>query len=183
MDKKKLKAYQDRLLAERNALSGVVNRNEDYGREADTEATQDPADKASNSYTKELLFSQSCTVSASPSVVAAALVVATLDDAAVDDDVATAALAAGGVSDQSIGCSPAATSAALAALKHLEPKKPLLAESGLGCTALMITCLTRVELDLMRLSFSCACLPHRMKTTGRVRRVQMVRITWSVTVA
>ncbi len=59
MDKKKLKAYQDRLLAERNALSGVVNRNEDYGREADTEATQDPADKASNSYTKELLFSQS----------------------------------------------------------------------------------------------------------------------------
>ena len=59
MDKKKLKAYQDRLLAERNALSGVVNRNEDYGRVPDTEATQDPADKASNSYTKELLFSQS----------------------------------------------------------------------------------------------------------------------------
>jgi len=59
MDKKKLKGYQDRLITERNALSGVVNRNEDYGREADTEATQDPADKASNSYTKELLFSQS----------------------------------------------------------------------------------------------------------------------------
>ena len=59
MDKKKLKAYQDRLIAERNSLSGVVGRNEDYGREADTEATQDPADKASNSYTKELLFSQS----------------------------------------------------------------------------------------------------------------------------
>ena len=59
MDKKKIKAYRDRLLEERAALLGVVGRNEDYGREADTEATQDPADKASNSYTKELLFSQS----------------------------------------------------------------------------------------------------------------------------
>ena len=59
MDKKKLKNYRDRLLDERAALLGVVGRNEDYGREADTEATQDPADKASNSYTKELLFSQS----------------------------------------------------------------------------------------------------------------------------
>ncbi|MBK6798346.1 MAG: TraR/DksA family transcriptional regulator [Acidobacteria bacterium] len=59
MDKKKLKSYRDRLLEERASLMGVVGRNEDYGREADTEATQDPADKASNSYTKELLFSQS----------------------------------------------------------------------------------------------------------------------------
>ena len=59
MDKKKLKLYRDLLEERRTALSGVVGRNEDYGREADTEATQDPADKASNSYTKELLFSQS----------------------------------------------------------------------------------------------------------------------------
>jgi DnaK suppressor protein len=59
MDKKRLKMFQDRLMTERAALRGVVGRNEDYGREADTEATQDPADKASNSYTKELLFSQS----------------------------------------------------------------------------------------------------------------------------
>jgi DnaK suppressor protein len=59
MDKKKLKTYHDRLITERDALLGVVGRNEDYGREADIEATQDPADKASNSYTKELLFSQS----------------------------------------------------------------------------------------------------------------------------
>ena len=59
MEKKKLKTYRERLLQERDALLGVVGRNEDYGREADTEATQDPADKASNSYTKELLFSQS----------------------------------------------------------------------------------------------------------------------------
>lgn len=59
MDKKKLKTYQERLITERDALLGVVGRTEDYGREADIEATQDPADKASNSYTKELLFSQS----------------------------------------------------------------------------------------------------------------------------
>lgn len=59
MDKKKLKTYHDRLIEERDGLLGVVGRNEDYGREADTEATQDPADKAANSYTKELLFSQS----------------------------------------------------------------------------------------------------------------------------
>ena len=59
MDKKRLKMFHDRLVTERAALRGVVGRNEDYGREADIEATQDPADKASNSYTKELLFSQS----------------------------------------------------------------------------------------------------------------------------
>jgi DnaK suppressor protein len=59
MDKKKLRYYKDRLMEERAKLLGVAGRNEDYGREADTEATQDPADKASNSYTKELLFSQS----------------------------------------------------------------------------------------------------------------------------
>ncbi len=59
MDKKKLSYFKERLLAERAKLLGVVGRNEDHGREADTEATQDPADKASNSYTKELLFSQS----------------------------------------------------------------------------------------------------------------------------
>src|SRR5262249_3260574 len=43
----------------RSALTGMVERTETYGREADREVTQDPADKASNSYTKELLFSQS----------------------------------------------------------------------------------------------------------------------------
>jgi DnaK suppressor protein len=59
MDKKKLKFFRDRLIEERNALLGVVSRNENHGREADQDATQDPADKASNSYTKELLFSQS----------------------------------------------------------------------------------------------------------------------------
>jgi DnaK suppressor protein len=59
MDKKKLKQYEARLQEHRKALLGMVERTEDYGREADMEISQDPADKASSSYTKELLFSQS----------------------------------------------------------------------------------------------------------------------------
>jgi DnaK suppressor protein len=59
MDKKKLKQFEAILLEHRKALAGMVERTEDYGREADSELTQDPADKASSSYTKELLFSQS----------------------------------------------------------------------------------------------------------------------------
>lgn len=59
MDKKKLKQFETILLEQRKALAGMVERTEDYGREADSELTQDPADKASSSYTKELLFSQS----------------------------------------------------------------------------------------------------------------------------
>jgi DnaK suppressor protein len=59
MEKKKIKQFEAKLTAQRNALLGLVERTEDYGREADREVSQDPADKASNSYTKELLFSQS----------------------------------------------------------------------------------------------------------------------------
>jgi RNA polymerase-binding transcription factor len=59
MDKKKLRFFEDKLREKRVALTGMVERTENYGREADREVTQDPADKASNSYTKELLFSQS----------------------------------------------------------------------------------------------------------------------------
>ena len=59
MDKKRIKQYETRLLEHKNALLGIVERTEDYGREADIDVSQDPADKASNSYTKELLFSQS----------------------------------------------------------------------------------------------------------------------------
>lgn len=59
MDKKKIKYFETHLTAKRNELLGLVERTEDYGREADREVSQDPADKASNSYTKELLFSQS----------------------------------------------------------------------------------------------------------------------------
>ena len=59
MDKRKVRQYEARLTEQRNALLGMVERTEDYGREADRDVSQDPADKASNSYTKELLFSQS----------------------------------------------------------------------------------------------------------------------------
>jgi DnaK suppressor protein len=59
MDKKRLRQYEARLIEYRDALLGMVERTEDYGREADRDVSQDPADKASNSYTKELLFSQS----------------------------------------------------------------------------------------------------------------------------
>lgn len=59
MDKKKVKYYEGKLLEKWRSLNGMVERTETYGREADREVTQDPADKASNSYTKELLFSQS----------------------------------------------------------------------------------------------------------------------------
>src|SRR2546422_11371201 len=59
MDKRKVRQYEARLTEQRNALLGMVERTEDYGRETDRDVSQDPADKASNSYTKELLFSQS----------------------------------------------------------------------------------------------------------------------------
>jgi DnaK suppressor protein len=59
MDKERVKSLETKLRERRAALTGVVERTENYGREADTELTQDPADKASNAYTKELLFSQS----------------------------------------------------------------------------------------------------------------------------
>lgn len=61
MDKKRLKQYETKLAKAKDELLGRVERTEDYGREADHDVTQDPADKASNSYTKELLFSQSTT--------------------------------------------------------------------------------------------------------------------------
>jgi len=59
MDKKKLKQYDTKLQEQRRSLLGMVERTEDYGREANRDISQDPADQASNSYTKELLFSQS----------------------------------------------------------------------------------------------------------------------------
>jgi DnaK suppressor protein len=59
MDKKRLKYYQDKLTDKRRALTGVVTSTEDYEREAGLDVSQDPADIASNAYTKDLLFSQS----------------------------------------------------------------------------------------------------------------------------
>ena len=57
MDKRKVKVYRDRLLGRREGLVGQVMEAEQYSRERDSEATQDPADMAANAYTKELLFS------------------------------------------------------------------------------------------------------------------------------
>ncbi len=59
MDKKKAETYRKRLLAKQEELQRLVSKSEQDGREADEEATQDLADKAANSYTKEFLFHQS----------------------------------------------------------------------------------------------------------------------------
>jgi DnaK suppressor protein len=59
MDKRKQKAYRDRLLARREGLFRQVTEAEMSSRERDAEATQDPADMAANAYTKELLISMS----------------------------------------------------------------------------------------------------------------------------
>ncbi len=59
MDKKKSETYLKRLLAKQEELQRLVSKSEQDGREADEEATQDLADKAANSYTKEFLFHQS----------------------------------------------------------------------------------------------------------------------------
>jgi len=59
MDKKKVEYFKKRLLAKQEELLRLVSKSEQDGREADEEATQDIADKASNSYTKEFLFHQS----------------------------------------------------------------------------------------------------------------------------
>lgn len=59
MDKKKVEYFKKRLLAKQEELLRLVTKSERDGREADEEATQDIADKAANSYTKEFLFHQS----------------------------------------------------------------------------------------------------------------------------
>ena len=59
MESRKLEHYKKKLLEKQEEISNIVSKTEQYGREADEEATQDIADKAANSYTKEFLFSQS----------------------------------------------------------------------------------------------------------------------------
>jgi DnaK suppressor protein len=59
MDKKKVEYFKKRLLANQEEVLRLVTKSEQDGREADEEATQDIADKAANSYTKEFLFHQS----------------------------------------------------------------------------------------------------------------------------
>lgn len=59
MDKKRAEIYKKRLLAKQEELLRSVSQSEQDGRQADEEATQDIADKAANSYTKEFLFHRS----------------------------------------------------------------------------------------------------------------------------
>jgi RNA polymerase-binding transcription factor len=59
MDQKKLKLYRDKLVLKKQEILEAYNKNVSYGKEADGEGAQDIADKASNSYTKEFLFSLS----------------------------------------------------------------------------------------------------------------------------
>jgi DnaK suppressor protein len=61
MDQKKLKAFREKLLLKKQEILEAYNKNKTYGKEADDEGSQDIADKASNSYTKEFLFSLSNT--------------------------------------------------------------------------------------------------------------------------
>ena len=59
MDKKRLDLYKKRLLDRKEQLQDIVSRAEQDGREADEQAANDIADKATNSYTKEFLFKKS----------------------------------------------------------------------------------------------------------------------------
>ena len=60
MNEENLKGFREQLIAKRRSIVEVVQRNEDYGREVDSdEAAMDIADKASSSYTKEFMFSKS----------------------------------------------------------------------------------------------------------------------------
>jgi len=59
MDKRKVEHYRKQLLAKQEDFRRMVVRSDQDGREADGEITQDTADRAANSYNKELLFHQS----------------------------------------------------------------------------------------------------------------------------
>jgi RNA polymerase-binding transcription factor len=59
MDQKKLRGYKERLLQKKQEILEAYNKNKTYGKEADDDGAQDIADKASNSYAKEFLFSLS----------------------------------------------------------------------------------------------------------------------------
>ncbi len=59
MTKRKAEHYRKKLLEKRAELLAALDRHVHDGREADQDVAQDPADKASNAYLKELLFSQS----------------------------------------------------------------------------------------------------------------------------
>jgi DnaK suppressor protein len=59
MDQKKFKVLRDTLIQKKQEILEAYTKNKNYGKEADGDGAQDIADKASNSYTKEFLFSLS----------------------------------------------------------------------------------------------------------------------------
>jgi DnaK suppressor protein len=59
MDQKRLRVFRERLLQKKQEILEAYNKNKNYGKLADEEGAQDIADKASNSYAKEFLFSLS----------------------------------------------------------------------------------------------------------------------------
>ena len=61
MTKTQSKGYHKLLLIKKQSLTEAYNKNKNYGRTTEDEGTQDLADKASNAYTKEFLYSLSNT--------------------------------------------------------------------------------------------------------------------------
>jgi DnaK suppressor protein len=61
MNKKQLDGYRKLLVEKKKGLTEAYNKNKTYGRLTEDEGTQDLADKASNAYTKEFLYSLSNT--------------------------------------------------------------------------------------------------------------------------
>jgi len=59
MDKKSLEQFRKKLLEKRRDLTQAYLRDKNYGKESDDGGTQDLADKAATSYTKEFLYSLS----------------------------------------------------------------------------------------------------------------------------
>jgi DnaK suppressor protein len=61
MEHKKIRLFRDKLVQKKKEILEAYSKNKAYGMEADGEGAQDIADKASNSYAKEFLFSLSNT--------------------------------------------------------------------------------------------------------------------------
>lgn len=59
MDTKTLKIFRQRLVDKKAGIAKGYDKTRAYGMMVDAETSQDPADKAANSYTKEFLFSLS----------------------------------------------------------------------------------------------------------------------------
>lgn len=59
LNKKEMEKYRRTLLEKKNSLTQEIVKTRDAGEESTDESTQDIADKATSSYTKEFLFSLS----------------------------------------------------------------------------------------------------------------------------